>query len=279
MAIDKTWLATHTPDTEFMQFAEELQQVIANRITNQIRHSDDLQIELGPHDRGASSQTSVLFTLNMRGKLLEVAIRDRSNVRNSGPASKSPTGFYILKHGRNKIYTLPGLISYINEVWIPGQKALVRRAKNRQCHADELTEAMKGFNSTKYTQNLSPLLASIVRSWGSQGQGSIEYSLITDANGKTMLKKHQKINYYSLRNEQGDLKFIWVALKIEQNMAQVGYFFPDTVQSYNGKAFRSYRHFKSNWFSPKNFMPQLNKLAKKAPSLAALLADPNIGSK
>lgn len=278
--VDTTgWYASDTPDSESLDFVNELREVIARRITNQIRHHPDLKIDIGPYDQSVRGvKHYALFTLNIRGNVLEVNLRDRSNSnvpnRRSGPTSKF--GFKIFRSGDKQIYTLSGLISYINEVWIPGQEDIARRAKNRQGAANELAQALSGFTSTKYDQKSLPqLVYSATRGYSSRNKDELEYYIITDSPG--LIEQYKDESYWTVSRKSINLRFIWVALKKGKNMTQVGYFFPYTYKGYQGKTVTSHRTIKSSWFSPKNLMPQLNKLAGRAPCLATLLADPNIG--
>jgi hypothetical protein len=279
MTNNKNWYAVEGKhDSEYQEFVNEIREVISQRIINQIRHHDDLKIMIGPHDlNNHGSRTPVLFILNMRGLQLEVTLKDRSNCSN--PRKNDNIIGFTISTKDNHVYTLPGLICYINEYWIPRQDKTVRRAKNRQDAADELSDAMKGFTSDKYKQEeLTPLLFSAVKRYYSKiSDTKLEYYIITDKKNKKLLQEHSTKKYWELRLISTGVRFIWVCLKKGQNMAQVGYFYPSSqTTNYSGNLCINYRLIKSSWFSPKNLVPQLDKLAGKASCLATLLANPDL---
>jgi hypothetical protein len=253
------------------------QEIIADKIINQLKHVPEMQIYTGPFDQAAGGTwRPVLFALKLGGKNLDISIINRDLVNN--PSKKKPQGFRIGKDSR-RVWSLKGVIGHINEVWIPSRMKQVEQASNRQDSADEVSKALAGLSSQTYEEKtLSPLLYSIVRRWYTTGDGEVKYWVITDEKGQEILKRRAEDRLWDLtgygNRTKDELELVWVALKKNRNMCQIGHLYHETRQGYNNNTYFSHQTNKTNWFAPKNIMKFMDRLASRNKGFERLMADP-----
>jgi hypothetical protein len=255
----------------------DLQEVITNKIINQIKHVPEMQVYVGPFDQsGGGTWRPVLFALKLGGKSLDISIINRDLVNN--PSKQKPKGFRVGKDSR-KVWSLKGVVGHINEVWIPSRMKQVKQAANRQDSADEVSTALAGLSTKVYVEKqLTKLLYSIVRRWYTTGDGEVQYWIITDEKGREILERRAESRLWDLsgysNHTKDELELIWVALKKNRNMCQIGHLYHETRKGYSNQTYFSHNTNKTNWFAPKNIMKYMDRLAGKSKGFERLMADP-----
>jgi hypothetical protein len=184
--------------------------------------------------------------------------------------SPDPLKFHV---GSTGPISLDGLISYLNEIWIPSQKRSLERASKRSDMTADLHRDL-GKLAVVYDDltNLPGLVKCIARFYKAKS-GKVKYFVITNDQGKEALTKHPNASRWDIaRAGLNDVNLVVVTVRSDLNMVKVSWLTPNSA---GGQYYNRYNSGQSGWFAPKNILYFLGEQLKGQPKLAALLADPD----